>query len=191
LYFVVYDAVYEEEHLLTTVSFPALPQLVSRQFWAETSEVFLSTCTFRFNYEFNFRRFALSYLPTVPRVRWIMIYARPCWSSGWLNHFGSHVPYDPDDIIRMYYMVGNLKSLGGMKFSAELVWLFDESVREPDLSVDQWAKAEMPKIVRTFQQHRLRPDLTSAVLKRPFHHQPEFRYLLGWHTGEAEDGVRN
>ncbi|KAF3032149.1 hypothetical protein E8E11_002574 [Didymella keratinophila] len=137
LCFVVYNAVYEEEHPPTTVSFPALLQLVSRRFWAETSEVFPSTCTFRFNCEFNFRRFALSNLPIVPRVRRIMVYARPCWSSGWWNHFGSHVPYDPDGITCMYYMVGNLKILEGVKFIAELSWLFDEAVREPDLSVDQ------------------------------------------------------
>jgi hypothetical protein len=79
LYFVVYDAVYEGDYSPISASFSELPQLVSRQFWAETSQVFYSTCTFRYNYECDLQRFALSDLPIVPRV---MIYAHPWWDSG-------------------------------------------------------------------------------------------------------------
>jgi hypothetical protein len=42
LYFVVYDAVYEGDYSPISASFSELPQLVSRQFWAETSQVFHS-----------------------------------------------------------------------------------------------------------------------------------------------------
>ena len=64
-------------------------------------------------------------------------------------------------------MVSHLKSLEGVTFISELGWLFDEPVREPGLSADEWLKGEM-----------LRPDLTSVVLKRPWHDQPELLFCL-------------
>lgn len=87
-------------------------------------------------------------------------------------------------------MVGRLKSLKGVKLVAELGDIILMPAKMPSLFDYKTARLKTPGIVRAFQQHKLRPELTSVVIKGPPRHHPEYHYMLNRDLSAIEDAVR-
>ncbi|XPS79000.1 hypothetical protein M3J09_010994 [Ascochyta lentis] len=139
------------EHFLTDAPVSA-PKLVCRQFWAETSEVFLKSCTVRTASRKAFRVLALSEQPIVQRVQKLIIAYARTWPSdfprSWANYLTSS-------------LVGRFKNLRGVEMYLWVVHGYQ--LRRTDvLNDDLWKSNKLPAIIRSFQQHKLEPALTSV-----------------------------
>ncbi|KAJ8119131.1 hypothetical protein OPT61_g16 [Boeremia exigua] len=130
------------------------PKLVCRQFWAETSQVFLSSCTFRVDHAHDFRKLALSKQPVVPKIRRLMI----CLGSRTHNF-----PMYWHDVFTSS-LVGRFTSLEGVTFTGEVCW----GPKRGGLDVmngSHWKMRHLPNTIRSFQQHKLRENLTLVDFK--------------------------
>lgn len=133
------------------------PQFASRQFWAEASEVYLASCTFRFNHPDDFRRLALSGRDIVTRIRCLMIHL----SGGKTHNFPmySHGSFTSS-------IVGRFSSLEGLIFAGSVYWGPREAVVDSDvLGGYHWKMIHMPVIIRAFQQHKLKEELTHVTMR--------------------------
>ncbi|KAF1927754.1 uncharacterized protein M421DRAFT_174719 [Didymella exigua CBS 183.55] len=132
------------------------PQLVCRQLWAETSEVFLSSCTFRVSRSEDFRAWALSGHNSVPRVRRLLVHL----SGGKSHNFPmySHADFTSS-------LVGRFSSLEGVVFTGSVYWGPREAVLNADvMGGDHWRMIHIPVIIRAFQQHKLKEELTHVTM---------------------------
>ncbi|KAH6625458.1 hypothetical protein C7974DRAFT_376970 [Boeremia exigua] len=138
------------------------PKLVCRQFWAETSRVFLSSCRFQVNDARSFRELALSKQPVIPHIRRLNVYV---W-------FAPHYfPAFWDDVFTSS-LVGRFVGLEGVTFAGEL--RFNGAITDMDvMKGDRWGFRYLPTLIRSFQQHKLKENLTSVDFwVRNFARQP-------------------
>jgi len=139
---------------------PVTPQLVCRQFWTETSQVFLSSCTFRVDYPYAFRAFALSEHSAVSRVRRLMIHV-----GGGSHNFPMYW-----HTVLTSSLVGRFVSLEGLNFTGKVYWLPQKGLRDLDVMGSWlWKTRKLPSVIHSFQQHKLKAELTSVIF------EPELR----------------
>lgn len=134
------------------------PQLVSRQFWAETSEVYLSSCTFRFNFLSGFRSLALSGHTVVPRSRRVMFHISADTPDAFNFPLHSHSNFTSS-------IVGRFVRLEGVIFTGSVYWGPQGHITDTDLmGGEHWRKIHMAAVIRAFQQHSLKENLTHVTL---------------------------
>lgn len=90
-----------------------VPQPVCRQYWAETSEMFIATCTFRIDDHLSFRVLASSTKPIVAQIRRFMIHA----SSSSARNF----PVYWQDVFSSA-LVGRFVNLEGFRLTGKATW---------------------------------------------------------------------
>ncbi|KAJ4364924.1 hypothetical protein N0V95_000571 [Ascochyta clinopodiicola] len=128
------------------------PKLVCRQFWAETSSVFLNSCTVRTGCGEAFRALALSKQPIVQHVRKLIIisWMIQAWDfpRTWAKYLTSSI-------------VGCFRSLQGVEL---YIRVHDhEGLGNTDVLNDAvWKSKKLPAVIRSFQQHKMQPVLTSV-----------------------------
>lgn len=134
-----------------------IPKLVSRQFRAETSAVCLASSVFCFNHPAVFRAFVLSARLVVTRVRRVSL-------------FMSIFPTKPMFWSAVNWAKALTNDLTGLLFNLEGVELrtpflpgrkiLEHNV-EDSLLCSAWIRCGMTDIIKFFQQHKLKKDLTS------------------------------
>ncbi|KZM22091.1 uncharacterized protein EKO05_0007876 [Ascochyta rabiei] len=163
LTFDTYEEASGEEFL--PVARASAPKLVCRQFWAETSSVFLDSCTVRTASGEAFRALALSKQPIVQRVRKLIITSKKirAWDfpRSWANYFTSSI-------------VGRFRNLQGVGLYTS-VYYHDGLYQTDVLNDAVWKSKKLPAIIRSFQQHKLHPALTSV------------NYITCEHSYDVED----
>lgn len=138
------------------------PQLVCKQFWVESSAEFFTSCTLQFLEVEAFRCLAMSAQPIVHSARKLSIVAHEWWPSYRTRLWAE---------VLTIALVGRFENLRGVCLS---FWTFsDDSFlgRINVLSNPVWQSCKLLAILRTFQQHKLQPALTSVL---PIRHN-------GWH----------
>lgn len=140
------------------VACPDRPCLVSKQFWAETSHIFLSTCTFRFYAARTFHHFALSQNITVARIRKI-------WIRCFLGHLDNRINCSKRWAQALASVLGRFRGLEGV----HLYFLIDYDDiaswdgRDIMNHANRSSKAtKLSAIIRSFQQHNLMGGLTTV-----------------------------
>jgi hypothetical protein len=163
LWYDVYDAVcsYPKDSRTWTArtSIATRPQLVSRQYWAETSQVFLSSLTLRVDTPSDFRAFARSDDSLVHQIRRLIVHVSGSKSNNFPRHWQE---------VFNASSVGRLASLEGLRFSGRVYWGTGRPAGVRDTNVmhgNHWKLCKLPNTVRSFQQHKLKPELTSVTFK--------------------------
>lgn len=139
----------------TVINPPIVPQLVSRQYWAEASEVFLDSCTFRIDLPRVFRELALSRQAVVPRIRRLMINSKDnlIFTEDWRK------------VLTNSYWVGKYVSLEGLQLEVDTYWAFGTLVTVDIMNDNIWKITNIPAMIRSFQQHKLKESLTTVAFK--------------------------
>lgn len=156
--FVSYEAVSNGPiSSLSSIKGPYTPNLVCRQFWAETSQVFLSSCVFRVDHPDAFRALALSGQSVVPRITRLMVRL-----SGTRSH---NFPMYSHDAFTSS-LVGRLVSLEGLVFTGMVYWAPRDAATAADVMGSAcWKSKKLPVVIRAFQQHKLQANLTSVTFE--------------------------
>lgn len=133
------------------------PQLVCKQYWFEASEVLISSCTFMFHAPRYFQDFVLSgqnVVSQVRRVKMSLVLHDTTWQRNEMTQTFSASA------------VGELKNLEGVHFEF-YCWMQESPARwNSDLMKDaSWARSKLPVVLRAFQQHPLKKELTKVTPK--------------------------
>ena len=164
LQFRAYDAVPSDQETIDLVgegfsSLADTPQLVCKQFWAEASEAFFATATFNFTSARVFRRLTMPLLRTwVQRVRRLRITAKGYIHSNFLLWWAGSLT---DKLLAPFTHLEGVEFRIGASNSHLL--LLGPDIMEGK----EWKDTLLPLIIRSFQQHKLKPELTRFVCEEP------------------------
>lgn len=154
--YTLYDSISGKPKNRTTPnsSLPGAPQTVCRQYWAEASQVFFSSCALMIDEPAAFRCFAQSGEPIVSQIRRLIVLVCGKKSHNfpmyWQGVFNST-------------LVGHLASLEGVSLEGSVYWGPHRDSTEPDvMSGYHWKMIKMPGTIRSFQQHKLKEELTTV-----------------------------
>jgi hypothetical protein len=141
-----------------------IPGPVCRQFLVEASAVFYSYCIFSFEAPRAFYALARLNLACVPRICKIAInLMRSGYGTG---HSVENFPYKWRNAFTVSF-VGRFRSLEGVSISGLVKWDFADTGDNPDILNDPvWEATEMSTMIEAFQQHELKPELTTVSIQR-------------------------
>jgi hypothetical protein len=131
--------------------------LVSKMFFYEAAHVFWSTCTMIFRYHEVFRRFTVTnqaYLGRLKKVR-IIVNQEFRFAQTWGNVLNSE-------------SIALLKGLKGVDLEIarnEMANIFTE---EDVMKSKGWLRTGIPKIIRSFKQHKLEREQVVVVFVPPW-----------------------
>ena len=171
--YTLYDSVDEQpirgnpRHSAWTVT--RAPQLVCRQYWAEASEAFFSSCALRVDEPTAFRGFVQFGGPIVSQICRLIVYLYQDFPLYWEDAFKSS-------------LVGRLTSLEGLSFLGTVFW--GPGLGSDVMSGWYWKIGKMPKIIRSFQQHQLKEKLTTVKFR------PDSRMKDRAIVGLVNDAIR-
>ena len=153
-HYVIYDRITAEPLPENRVS---TPKLVCKQFWFETSQVLLASATFQFTEPKFFRALAISAPRWLQCVRRIFLIPSDGWyASDLLKWWAGSLTSS---------LVGRFTHLEGVRFE---VYVYDLGglCAQLDVMTDRkWKKTKLPSIIRSLQQHKLKPALTTFKFK--------------------------
>lgn len=151
----LYDSVLEQRIDRTTQhshrSFLGAPQPVCRQYWAEASHAFFSSCALVVDYGSStaFPIFVQFGGPIVSQIRRLIVYDS-----------GVTFPLSWDKVFKTA-LVGRLTSLEGVSVSGSLFWIPTAT----DSLGEYFMIGPMATCIRSFQQHQLKEELTIVDLQ--------------------------
>jgi hypothetical protein len=135
-------------------SLPGAPQTVCRQYWAEASQAFFSSCALMIDEPAAFRCFVQSGEPIVSQIRRLLVFV--------CDKKSHNFPMYWQDVFNST-LVGRLTSLEGVKFSGVVYWGPHQNSTKTDvMSGYHWKMIKMPGTIRSFQQHKLKEELTTV-----------------------------
>lgn len=140
-----------------------MPKTVSKQFWEETMSVFFATAVFDFDSADAFQNFATSHdkQATIVRIKRLRIRCG--------------VPWDLTIFWAIWAATLNVFTLRPFESLRGFEWIVthytggpEEQLQELRLTDNEvvWSKSKLMLIIRGFQQHRLRPELTSVRFQK-------------------------
>jgi hypothetical protein len=144
---------YEEVFVWTWGHHGRAPCLVCKQFWAETLQAMLASCTFKFTTNAAFRSLAISQRSIVRYIRRIMISSIITDINSFFADWCSTLTLP---------LVGRFDSLEGVRFELSVDYEYEKHREPAFLNNPGWQQAA---ILQSFQQHRLKPDLTSVTFE--------------------------
>ena len=163
LQFRSYDSVpSDQEHVdLVGEGFESLadkPKLVCKQFWVESSQVFFATATFNFTSPTIFMGLTVSPRSWLQHVRRLRVTVAGSVSYRFL-HLWAH-SLVPSQFGHFNHLEGVEFRVGANHHVLLLMGL--------DIMTDhEWEKTALPFIIRSFQQHKLKPELTRFICEEP------------------------
>lgn len=173
LLYAVFDSVNHKRPVDSSIS--RAPKPVCRQYWAETSHIFLTSCVVRVDWPTALKAFVKLGGPVIYRIRKLMINTTNLDFPGlWRNVLNSSY-------------VGRLTSLEGVNFSGDIIYTgpLGPYLKEDVMRGHYWRKCKMPEIIRAFQQHRLKGELTSVTIKLS-----PYRQLQGVDVDSINEAIR-
>lgn len=158
IFYDLYSAVCEHNQCSDIVNFgvgdATKPQLASHQYWVETSQVFLSSCTLRVDRPGDFRVFIQQNATLVRQIRRLLVHAS--------EEFSHTLDYLWQDALNAAF-VGRLTSLEGVSFAGQVRWSFQDEVNVRGEFCNK--KSRLLAIVQSFQQHKLKKECTAVAFK--------------------------
>lgn len=154
--YTLYDSISGKPNNGTTPnsSLPGAQQTVFRQYWAEASQAFFSSCALMIDEPAAFRCFAQSGEPIVSQIRRLIVLI-----CGKKSH---NFPMYWQDVFNST-LVGRLVSLEGVSFTGIVYWGPHRDSTEPEvMSGYHWKMIKMPETIHSFQQHKMREELTTV-----------------------------
>lgn len=127
------------------------PKLVCKQFWFETFQIFFATATFHFNRPVIFRTLAILSPMWLRNVRRLRI---QCIMFSWLKRWADCLSYS---------LVERFTNVEGIEIRLEASRMDVESLQFNVMTGKKWERAKLPSIIRSFQQHKLKPELTRFI----------------------------
>lgn len=128
--------------------------------------MFLSSVTLRVDSAGAFRAFVQSNTSLVHSIRRLMVHVSGDKSQNWPMYW--------QDVFNTAF-VGCLKSLEGVKFTGKVYWGCVVPRHRRDTNVmdgSDWKIGKLPAYIRSFQQHKLKAELTSVEFE-PIHYANE------------------
>lgn len=145
---------------------PKVPRPVCKQIWNETTSIFFSSAVFQFRNPEHFHAFALSISlqSVVPRIRTIKviscIFSFRTFGKDWSGTFNTSI-------------VGKFASLEGLIWKISMSTFNYQLLHVTDIAGDRRCQIlKLPTMLRAFQQHRLRDNLTSVSFEYYNHPLP-------------------
>jgi hypothetical protein len=155
----LYDSVLEQRIDRTTQhshrSFLGAPQPVCRQYWAEASHAFFSSCVLVVdrNSSTAFPIFVQFGGPIVSQIRRLIVYnSNLSFPLPWHSVFKTA-------------LVGRLTSLEGVSVSGNLTWFSAGDPRVTHSMGEHFRSGALVTFIRSFQQHELKEELTTVDLQ--------------------------
>jgi hypothetical protein len=127
------------------------PKPVCKQIWFETSQIFFAIATFAFHYPLDFQALMIlspMWLQHVRRLQ-INLFTFPVMKR-WAR-------------VLSYSAVGRFTNLEGIEIRVRATWTDVEPLQGGVMTGKEWKKTKLPSIIRSLQQHKLKPELTRFI----------------------------
>lgn len=128
------------------------PKPVCKQIWFETSQMFLSSAVFDMLTPLAFRTLAVSSPKWIQHIRQIRVSFEGYGALDYLKVWADSL--EPSLVRRLTHLQGvtfEIRVYGGKSL-----------LTRPDIMTDkEWKKTHLPPMMKSLQQHRLKPELTS------------------------------